>query len=183
MTQIHDLEILEKFAQDATKSEAFNLLLKKYQQKIYWHIRRMVLNHEDCDDILQEVFIKVWKNLANFRQDAKLYTWLYRIATNESISFLNKKRQQQLSTFEEGDNFLAENLQAAHYFDGNALQQKLQRAILTLPEKQRLIFNMKYFDDLKYEEISEILGTTVGGLKASYHIAAKKIQDFIINED
>lgn len=183
MKQVEDAEILAKFALQHTKNEAFNLLLQKYQQKIYWHIRRLVIDHNDADDVVQETFVKVWKHLANFRNDAQLYTWLYRIATNESITFLNKKKQKNNISIDEVAPELAENLRASSYFDGDKLQRKLQQAILTLPEKQRLIFNMKYFDDLKYEEISEILGTSVGALKASFHIAAKKIEHFLLNSD
>lgn len=176
--------ILEKFAEPATRDEAFGLLLNKYQQKIYWHIRRMVINHDDADDLVQDVFIKVWRNLEKFREDAQLYTWIYRIATNECITFLNKKKQrQQLSLDDESSGYLTETLASSPYFSGNAAQQKLQEAILTLPDKQRLVFNMKYFEDLKYDEISEILGTTVGGLKASYHLAVKKIELYFKSVD
>ncbi len=182
--QAEDSEILEKFAHEGTRNEAFNLLLKKYQQKIYWHIRRMVIDHDDTDDLVQEVFIKVWKSLSNFRNDSQLYTWLYRIATNESITFLNRKKQKNNISLDETAGYeLAETLESSPYFDGDKAQMKLQKALLTLPEKQRLVFNMKYFDDLKYEEISEILGTTVGGLKASFHIAVKKIEDYLLNTD
>lgn len=174
-----DALILEKFADPATREEGFTLLLKKYQQKIYWHIRRMVIDHDDADDLVQDVFIKVWNHLSKFREDAQLYTWIYRIATNECITFLNKKkRKQQVSLDDENASYLTESLASSSYFDGNSAQKKLQEAVLTLPDKQRLVFNMKYFEDLKYEEISEITGTTVGGLKASYHIAVKKIEQY-----
>lgn len=183
MKQVEDSEILQKFSQEKTRNEAFNLLLNKYQQKIYWHIRRLVLNHDDTDDLVQDVFIKVWKNLEKFRSDSQLYTWIYRIATNESITFLNKKKQQNNTPMDEVSAELAENLVESSYFNGDKVQLKLQKALLTLPEKQRLIFNMKYFDELKYEEISEITGTSVGALKASFHIAVKKIETFMLNED
>lgn len=183
MKQVEDSEILQKFSQDQTRNEAFNLLLNKYQQKIYWHIRRLVINHDDADDLVQEVFVKVWKYLGNFRSDSQLYTWLYRIATNECITFLNKKKNQNNIPLDDVSFELAESLQDSTYFDGNKAQLKLQQALLTLPEKQRLVFNMKYFDDLKYEEISEILGTSVGALKASFHHAVKKIENFIKNTD
>ena len=182
--QVEDSEILDKFSQESTRHEAFNLLLNKYQQKIYWHIRRLVIDHDDADDLVQEVFIKVWKNLSNFRKDAQLFTWLYRIASNESITFLNRKKlRNSISLDEENGKDLAETLADSPYFDGNAAQLKLQKALLTLPEKQRIVFNMKYFDDLKYEEISEILGTSVGALKASFHIAVKKIENILLQED
>ena len=183
MKQVEDSEILQKFSQEKTRNEAFNLLLNKYQQKIYWLIRRLVLNHDDTDDLVQDVFIKVWKNLEKFRSDSQLYTWIYRIATNESITFLNKKKQQNNTPMDEVSAELAENLVESSYFNGDKVQLKLQKALLTLPEKQRLIFNMKYFDELKYEEISEITGTSVGALKASFHIAVKKIETFMLNED
>jgi RNA polymerase sigma factor (sigma-70 family) len=183
MKQVEDSEILEKFADIKTRNEAFNLLLTKYQQKIYWHIRRLVIDHDDTDDLVQDVFIKVWKNLEKFRSDSQLYTWIYRIATNESITFLNKKKQRNNTPIDEVSDELAETLVASSYFNGDNIQMKLQKALLTLPEKQRLIFNMKYFDDLKYEEISEITGTSVGALKASFHIAVKKVEAFMLNDD
>ncbi len=182
--QVEDSEILEKFARESTRNEAFNLLLNKYQQKIYWHIRRLVIDHDDTDDLVQEVFIKVWKGLSNFRSDSQLFTWLYRIATNESITFLNRKKlRNSISLDEATGQDLAETLADSTYFDGDKAQMKLQKALLTLPEKQRLVFNMKYFDDLKYEEISAILGTSVGGLKASFHIAVKKIEHYLLDSD
>lgn len=183
MKQVEDSEILEKFSSEKTRHEGFNLLLNKYQQKIYWHIRRLVIDHDDADDLVQETFVKVWKNLDKFRSDSKLYTWVYRIATNESITFLNKKKQRNNTPLDEVSDELAETLVASSYFNGDKIQMKLQQALLTLPEKQRLIFNMKYFDDLKYEEISEITGTSVGALKASFHIAVKKVEVFMLNED
>ena len=178
-----DSEILEKFASEATRNEAFNLLLKKYQQKIYWHIRQMVIDHDDADDLVQEVFIKVWKSLSSFRQDSQLYTWLYRIASNESITFLNRKKHKNNISLDEVSPDLAATLVEGSYFNGDQTQLKLQQAILGLPEKQRLVFNMKYFDDLKYDEISEILGTSVGALKASYHLAVKKIEQYLLHHD
>lgn len=179
-----DALILEKFADPSQRDEAFTLLLRKYQQKIYWHIRRMVIDHADADDLVQDVFIKVWKNLDKFREDSRLYTWIYRIATNECITFLNKKKQKQhVSLDDDSSAYLTDTLKDSAYFDGNRAQEKLQKALLTLPDKQRLVFNMKYFEDLKYDEISEILGTTVGGLKASYHIAVKKIEQYFKQED
>jgi RNA polymerase sigma factor (sigma-70 family) len=165
-----------------TRHQAFTILLKKYQQRLYWHIRKMVLNHDDADDLIQDVFIKVWNHLEGFREDAKLYTWLYRIATNESITFLNSKKNKLTISLNEDDDssYLMDTLQSEQFLDGNNIQIKLQKALLTLPDKQRLVFNMKYFDDLKYEEISEIVGTSVGALKASYHLAVKKIEKYMI---
>ena len=181
---MEDAQILAQFADKRTRDEAFGQLLKKYQQKIYWHVRRLVIDHDDADDLVQDIFVKVWKNLENFREDAQLYTWLYRIATNECITFLNKKKQrQQVSLDDEGSAYLAETLTDTTYFNGDKAQLKLQQALLTLPEKQRIVFNMKYFDDLKYDEISAIVGTSVGALKASYHLAVKKIVLFFEEND
>lgn len=182
-TQVEDAEILSKFQDERTRNEAFNLLLKKYQQKIYWHIRRMVLDHDDADDLVQDVFIKVWKNLANFRSDSQLYTWMYRIASNECITFLNKKKQKNNISLDEVDYSLADTLAEGSYFNGDKAQKKLQEAIITLPEKQRLVFNMKYYEDMKYEEMSQVLGTSVGALKASYHLAVKKIEAILLAEE
>ncbi|EFK57466.1 sigma-70 family RNA polymerase sigma factor [Sphingobacterium spiritivorum] len=181
---MEDTLIISKFADEATREEAFGLLLKKYQQKIYWHVRRMVIDHDDADDVVQDIFIKVWRNLGNFREDSQLYTWLYRIATNECITFLNKKKQKQNVSLDDGTSaYLAESLSDGSYFNGDKAQLKLQQALLTLPEKQKLVFNMKYFDDMKYEEISDVLGTSVGALKASYHLAVKKIEHFFHTHD
>ncbi len=182
-TQVDDAEILRKFQDEKTRNEAFNLLLKKYQQKLYWHIRRMVIDHDDADDLIQDTFVKVWKNLPNFRSDAQLYTWMYRIATNECITFLNKKKQKNNIPLDDVAYDLADTLADSTYFNGDQAQLKLQQAILTLPEKQRLVFNMKYHDDMKYEEMSEILGTSVGALKASFHLAVKKIETYLLSKD
>ena len=182
--QVEDSEILKKFAQESTRDEAFRLLLSKYQQKIYWHIRRMIIDHDDTDDLVQDVFLKVWKSLSTFRSDSQLYTWLYRIATNESITFLKRKKIRNSVSIDDDDGKnMVKTLAESPYFDGDKAQMKLQKALLTLPEKQRLVFNMKYFDDLKYEDISEILGTSVGALKASFHIAVKKIEQQLLNTD
>ena len=183
MQQIDDAVILQKFADERTRDEAFSILLNKYQQKIYWHVRRLVINHDDADDLMQDAFIKVWKNLSTFRNDSQLYTWIYRIATNECLTFLNKKKKQNNIPLDEVAYDLADSLKEGSYFNGNQAELKLQQALLTLPEKQRLVFNMKYFDDLKYEEISQILGTSVGGLKASFHHAVKKIENFLLSND
>ena len=180
---VDDAEILSKFQDEKTRNTAFNLLLKKYQQKIYWHIRRMVIDHDDADDIAQDVFVKVWKNLPGFRADAQLYTWMYRIATNECITFLNKKKAKNNVSLDDVDSTLGDTLAASSYFDGDKAQRKLQEAILTLPDKQRLVFNMKYYEDMKYEEISDVVGTSVGALKASFHLAVKKIEAFLLAKD
>jgi RNA polymerase sigma factor (sigma-70 family) len=180
---VEDAEILSKFQDEKTRNEAFNLLLKKYQQKIYWHIRRMVIDHDDADDIAQDVFVKVWKNLLTFRADAQLYTWMYRIATNECITFLNKKKAKNNISLDDVDSTLGDTLAASSYFDGDKAQRRLQEALLTLPDKQRLVFNMKYYEDMKYEEISDVVGTSVGALKASFHLAVKKIETFLLSKD
>jgi RNA polymerase sigma-70 factor (ECF subfamily) len=161
---------------------AFHILVKTYQERLYWHIRRIVINHDDADDILQNVYIKVWKNVEGFREDSSLFTWLFRIATNESLSFLQKNRRQSVFSSNEITEHMSEVLEADKYFDGNDLQKKLQAAVLQLPDKQRVVFNMKYFEEMKYEEMSEILQTSVGALKASYHHAVKKIEDFFEKE-
>jgi RNA polymerase sigma factor (sigma-70 family) len=178
MTQVQaeDKDLIAQFRVDKTRNTAFSLILKKYQKKIYWHVRRIVIDHDDADDVVQNTFIKVWENLHNFREDSKLYTWLFQVATNEALMFLNKKRSKYNVPMDDIDFELSETLHAGTYFNGNAAELKLQTAILTLPEKQRLVFNMKYYDALKYEEIEEILGTSVGALKASYHHAVKKIE-------
>src|ERR1700753_1635781 len=181
--QIDDAEILRKFQDEKTRNEAFNLLLKKYQQKLYWHIRRMVIDHDDADDLIQDTFVKVWKNLPGFRSDAQLYTWMYRIATNECITFLNKKKQKNNIPLDDVAYELAETLADSSYFNGDQAQLKLQEALLTLPEKQRLVFNMKYYDDMKYEEMSQVLGTSVGALKSSFHLAVKKIEAYLLSKD
>ncbi|PTX18953.1 RNA polymerase sigma-70 factor (ECF subfamily) [Pontibacter mucosus] len=176
---LEDKELLEKFARPESRNMAFNQLVRKYQEKVYWHIRKMVIDHDDADDLTQEVFVKVWKNLDNFRQDAQLYTWIYRIATNECLSFLSSKKRKFFLPLNDVTAELMEKVESSPELAGDEVQKKLQKAILRLPEKQRLVFNMKYFDELKYEEMSEILGTSVGALKASYHIAVKKIEEFL----
>ena len=176
---MEDKELLEKFAQPESRNLAFNQLVRKYQQKVYWHIRKMVIDHDDADDLTQEVFLKVWKNLENFRQDSQLYTWLYRIATNECLTFLSSKRYKFFLPLNDVTDELSEKLDTSATISGDEIQLKLQKALLRLPDKQRLVFNMKYYDDLKYEEISEILGTSVGALKASYHLAVKKIEEYL----
>jgi RNA polymerase sigma factor (sigma-70 family) len=176
---LEDKELLEKFANPDSRNMAFNQLVRKYQQKVYWHIRKMVIDHDDADDLTQEVFIKIWKNLGNFRQDAQLYTWIYRIATNECLQFLSAKKKRFFLPIYDITAELAGKIDASAEYSGEEIQLKLQKALLRLPDKQRLVFNMKYYDDLKYEEISDILGTSVGALKASYHLAVKKIEEFL----
>ncbi len=177
--EVEDQELLEKFDQPESRNVAFNQLVRKYQEKVYWHIRKMVIDHDDADDLTQEVFLKVWKNLSKFRKDAQLYTWIYRIATNECLTFLSGKKRRFFLPIHDITSELTEKLTSSPDIAGDEIQLKLQKAILRLPDKQRLVFNMRYFDELKYEEISEILGTSVGALKASYHIAAKKIEEYL----
>lgn len=176
---MEDKELLEKFLNPDSRNYAYNLLVRKYQQKIYWHIRKMVIDHDDANDVTQDVFIKVWKSLENFRNDSQLFTWIYRIATNECLNFLAKKRRRFFLPIHDVENELASKLESSDMISGDEIQMKLQKAILKLPEKQRLVFNMKYYDELTYEQMSEVLGTSVGALKASYHLATKKIENFI----
>ncbi len=176
---MEDIELIKQFQEEQTKNYAFNLIVKKYQQKVYSLTRKMVIDHDDANDLTQDTFIKVWNNLSNFRQDAQLFTWIYRIATNECLNFLAKKRRKFFVPIVDVEAQLSSYIDQGKYITGDEIQLKLQKAILTLPEKQRLVFNMKYFEELKYEEISEIVGTSVGALKASYHIAVKKIEEYI----
>lgn len=179
MEHYSDDKLLDLFRDENSRNYAYNLIVRKHQKRLYWHIRRMVIVHEDADDVLQNTLIKAWKGLLNFKEEAKLYTWLYRIASNEAISFLNKKKKRFFIPINDVEHELTNHLESDESFSGDQIQLKLQKAILTLPEKQRLVFNMKYFDDMKYAEISEILETSVGGLKASYHHAVKKIEKYI----
>ncbi len=171
--------LIDQLKDIATQSKAFEVLVNTYQKRLYWHIRRIVLDHDDTDDVLQNTFIKIYKNIGGFKGDSRLYSWMYRIATNEALSFLRSKSKKFGVSDAELQERMIGNLQADVYFEGDVIQLKLQKAIATLPEKQKLVFNMKYFEELKYEEISEILETSVGGLKASYHLATKKIEAFL----
>ncbi|MFH6972555.1 RNA polymerase sigma factor [Flavobacterium petrolei] len=172
-------EFIQQLLSPKTQNQAFQRLIADYQRPLYNHIRNIVLNHDDTDDVLQNTFIKVFQNLKNFKGESKLFSWMYRIATNEALTFLKQKSKISGISSETLQNKTLDNLEADVFFDGNDIQIKLQKAIALLPEKQQLIFKMKYFEELKYEEISEILGTSVGGLKASYHIAVKKIEAFV----
>jgi RNA polymerase sigma factor (sigma-70 family) len=172
-------EFIKKLLNPKTQNEAFKELLIDYQRPLYNHIRNIVMNHDDADDVLQNTFVKVFQYLKNFKGESKLFSWMYRIATNEALTFLNQKAKISGISSEELQNKTIDNLQADVFFDGNEIQLKLQKAIAILPEKQQLVFKMKYFEELKYEEISEILGTSVGALKASYHHAVKKIEAFV----
>lgn len=173
------MQILSLVRDPTRIEEGFRLLLQQYQERLYWHIRRLVIQHEDANDVLQNVLIKVYRNIHGFKGNAQLYTWLYRIATNETLTFLNKKNKKSTIPLEQAAMNLANTLKADNYFEGSAIQIKLQQAIFRLPEKQKLIFSLRYFEELPYQEISTILDTSVGALKASYHHAVKKITAFI----
>jgi RNA polymerase sigma-70 factor (ECF subfamily) len=178
---IQDTELLLQFRDPENKEKAFTAIIKKYQEKLYWHIRRMVVEHEDANDVLQNVFIRVWNGLENFREDSQLYTWLYRIATNECLSFLEQQKRKSALSFDEMESGLSNKIVADKYFDPNKLEWKLQLAIQQLPEKQRVVFALRYYDEMPYEEMSRVLDTSEGALKASYHHAVKKIEDYILN--
>jgi RNA polymerase sigma-70 factor (ECF subfamily) len=178
---IQDTELLLQFRDPDTRERAFTAIIKKYQEKLYWHIRRMVVQHEDANDVLQNVFIRVWNGLENFREDSQLYTWLYRIATNECLSWLEQQKRKSAASLDEMDSGLSNKLMADKYFDPNKLEWKLQLAIQQLPEKQRVVFTLRYYDEMPYEQMSRVLDTSEGALKASYHHAVKKIEDYILN--
>lgn len=180
---INELTLIKKLQDKTTKNDGFNNLVALYKERLYWHIRKMVLSHDDTDDVLQNTFIKVFKNIDTFKGESKLYTWLYRIATNEAINFLNKKSRQLQITSEMVQTRAIENLKSDVYFEGETIQLLLQQAIATLPEKQKLVFNMKYFESHTFEQLSEIIGTSVGGLKSSYHIAVKKVTEYLKTHD
>jgi len=176
-------ELVQQLNQPNRRAGAFSVIVRTYQERLYWHIRKMVLSHEDANDILQNTFMKAWNGLDGFRGESQISTWLYRIATNETLTFLTNRRMRSQSPIDDVDEALLQNLKADTYFNGNEIQLKLQKAILTLPEKQRLVFNMKYFDDITYDQMEAVLGTSVGALKASYHFAVKKIEKLLSEED
>ena len=176
---MEDHEILLKFQDPASRNLAFNQLVRKYQSKVYWHVRKMVVDHDDADDLTQDVFIKVWKYLNDFRQDAALFTWIYRIATNECLNFLSSKRRKFLLPLTDVSAELIAKVEADPALAGDEIERKLQQAILRLPDKQRLVFNLRYYDEMPYEQMSEVTGTSVGALKASYHHAVKKVEDYV----
>ena len=178
---LQDSELLIQFRNPGTREKAFTAIIKKYQEKLYWHIRRMLVDHEDTNDVLQNVFIRVWNGLDNFREDAQLYTWLYRIATNESLTFIEQQKKKAAVSLDEVESSLSNKVKADKHFDPNRLEWKLQVAIQQLPEKQRIVFNLRYYDEMPYEEMSKVLETSEGALKASYHHAVKKIEDYILN--
>ena len=174
-----DSDIFELLKTDVNKG--FRIVVERYSSKLYWHIRRLVILHEDADDALQNTFINAWKNIEKFRNESSMYTWLYAIATNEALTIINKRKKNSAVSLDDLGSYFANSAEGSTWFDGDEAQKKLQNAIITLPEKQRMVFNLKYFDEMPYEEMSKVLGTSVGALKASYHHAVKKIEDFITN--
>ena len=176
---MEDKELLHLLRNEKTQNEGFKFLVQQYQRNLYYHIRTIVINHDDTDDVLQNTFIKIFKNIHSFKEESKLYSWMFRIATNEALTFLQKKAKQNTVSTEEVLQNAVNNLKADTYFEGTEIQIQLQKAIAQLPEKQQLVFKLKYFEELKYEEISEMLSTSVGDLKASYHLEVKKIEDFL----
>ncbi|WP_417889231.1 RNA polymerase sigma factor [Xanthomarina gelatinilytica] len=174
-------KLLEQLQSNQHKDSAFKELITLYKERLYWHIRHMVKSHDDTDDVLQNTFIKIYKNIHNFKGDSKLFSWMYRIATNESLTFIKQRAKQLQMSNEDIKQLAIDNLKADVYFEGNDIQYKLQQAIATLPEKQQLVFNMKYFQDIKYKDMAQILDTSEGALKASYHIAIKKLEDYLTN--
>ncbi len=171
--------LVQELKQEESRAQAFEVLVNTYKERLYWHIRRIVLNHDDADDVLQNTFIKVYKNIDNFKGESKLYSWMYRIATNESLTFLKQKSKKIGISDQELKDRMVDNLQADIYFEGSEIQLKLQKALATLPDKQKLVFTMKYYQEMKYSEISEVLETSEGALKASYHLAVKKIETYL----
>ena len=178
---IDEKSLYRQLNNPSTKEVAFTHLVHEYQEPLYWQIRRMVLSHDDADDVLQNTFIKAWSAIDSFRGESRLQTWLFRIAINESLNFLSKKKQTV--SLDQTAGSMADMLASDSYFDGDEVQQQFQEAICTLPEKQRLVFNLKYFDEMKYEDMSTLLGTSIGALKASYHHAVKKISSFFQDND
>ena len=181
LTTTSDAELLEQFRNPVTKEKAYTIIIKKYQEKLYWHLRRMVVDHEDANDVLQNVLIRVWKGLENFREDSQLYTWLYRVATNECLTFLEQQKKRAAISLSDVESGLANKVVADKNFDANKLEWKLQLAIQGLPDKQKAVFNLRYYDEMPYEEMSRVLETSEGALKASYHHAVKKIEEYIRN--
>jgi RNA polymerase sigma factor (sigma-70 family) len=179
--QADDTELVRLFKEHIDREKAFTVIVKRYQEKVYWQIRRLVVSHDDADDVMQHVFIKAWKGLDNFREDAKLYTWLYRIAVNESLSFLEQQKKRSSVSLDDISGSVEQKLVQEKGFDEKEAVWKLQKAIQQLPEKQRAVFNLRYFEEMPYEQMSEVLETSVGALKASYHHAVKKIEDYILH--
>jgi RNA polymerase sigma factor, sigma-70 family len=182
-TDFNDIDLVNRLRDPATCRKAFEEVITRYGEPLYWQIRRMVQSHEDADDLLQNTFLKAWSSIENFRGDAKLSTWLYKIAINEALSFLDKESRRSNVSLDDEESHIIHAIEADTNIDGDELALQLRKAIASLPEKQRLVFNMRYYDDMKYEQMSEILGTSVGALKTSYHLAVKKIEQYFINSD
>lgn len=180
-TDKSDVELLAEFRNPTTREAAYTALIRKYQERLYWHIRRIVVDHDDANDVLQNVFIRVWNGLENFKEESQLYTWLYRIGTNESLTFLEQQKKRSAVSLSDVESGLSNKIKADKHFDANKLEWKLQLAIQQLPEKQRIVFTLRYYDEMPYEEMSRVLETSEGALKASYHHAVKKIEDYIRN--
>ncbi|OJU76550.1 MAG: RNA polymerase subunit sigma [Bacteroidetes bacterium 47-18] len=178
-TYWEDKDLIDAFRQPQSRERAFTEIVRKYQERIYWHIRRLVVSHEDTHDVMQNVFIKMWSYLDNFREESNLYTWIYRIATNETITFIEKEKKRKSVSLSDGDTGLENKLYAEKGFDANKLEWKLQQAIQRLPEKQRIVFTLRYYDEMPYDEMADVLETSAGALKASYHHAVKKVEEFL----
>lgn len=183
MNSYNEREVLALLQEESAQKKGFEMIVAEYSEQLYWQIRRMVLSHDDANDILQNTFIKAWVNIDYFRAEAKLSTWLYRIAFNECLTFLNKQRATNTVDIDDPEVMVDQKLESDPYFSGDHIELLLQKALLSLPEKQRLVFNLKYYQEMKYEEMSDILGTSVGALKASYHHAVKKIEKFLEETD
>ncbi len=181
LTLISDSELLVQFRNPPTREKAYTSIIRKYQEKLYWHIRRMVVEHDDANDVLQNVLIRIWNGLENFREDSQLYTWLYRVATNECLTFLEQQKKRSAVSLSEVESGLENKIRADKYFDPQKLEWKLQLAIQQLPDKQRIVFGLRYYDEMPYEQMSRVLETSEGALKASYHHAVKKVEDYILN--
>src|SRR5436190_13173415 len=181
LTTISDSYFLVEISNPITKEKAITSIIKKYQEKLYWHLRRMVVDHDDANDVLQNVMIRVWNGLENFREDSQLYTWLYRVATNECLTFLEQQKKRAAVSLSDVESGLENKIKADKHFDPNRLEWKLQLGIQQLPDKQRVVFSLRYYDEMPYEQMSQVLETSEGALKASYHHAVKKIEDYILN--
>jgi RNA polymerase sigma-70 factor (ECF subfamily) len=181
LNPLSDTELLAQFKEPRTREIAFTGIVKKYQERLYWQIRRMVVSHEDTNDILQNVLVRVWNALDKFREDSQLYTWLYRIASNESLSFIEQRKKKAAVSLNDVENGISNRIKADDHFDSQKIEWKLQLAIQQLPEKQRVVFSLRYYDEMPYEEMSKALGTSEGALKASYHHAVKKVEEFLTN--
>lgn len=176
---LSDADLLQLFKMTGSREQAFTAIVRKYQQRLYWHVRRMVVRHDDTDDILQHVFIKAWRGLDQFRSESGLYTWLYRIATNETLTWIDQQKKRTFLSLSDYESKVEQTLAAEPGFDASKLEWRLQQAIQKLPEKQRVVFTLRYYDEMPYEKMSEVLDTSVGALKASYHHAVKKVEKFI----